>query len=244
MLRFRNYLPLVVVLVGTVLLGAPAQSHAGFQMTLSDSDGNSRVINDNNIPAGTGMDLDPTTGNIIFSGALGSFNIQISVGTSNSAANVQPAQLTINNTSISSTGYASSTTKTVTITLEDTGFTAPSTGLQAGMESQLSTTQLPVGSAVSFQSFLNGVGGTVLNANTVGGSRVNEAVIIPSSPYTLKNVTTYSIQGQGAGSSLTVQTTGITAVAVPAPAGLVLLASGIPALGLVWLRRKMRAPTA
>jgi len=235
---FRVSLSLIVAaLVGAAILGAPTQAQAAFKMTLSDSDGNSFVVNDNNIPLGTALDLDPTSGQIIFTGALGAFNIQISVGTSNAPGTPSLAQLTINNTSISSLGFAGD--KTVTVTLSDTGFTSP-TGLTT-MESQLSTTQLPANSNVTFQSFLNGNPGTLLNLNTVGGTRIGNAVNITSTPFTLANTTTYTVHGQGVGTTLTVQTTGLTAVAVPAPAGLVLALTGLPVAGFGWLRRRTKA---
>jgi len=236
--RFRNFLPLVAILATTVILAAPTQAQAAFKMTLSDSDGNSFTVNDNNVPPGTALDLDPATGQIIFSGVLGAFNIQISVGTSNAPGTANLAELTINNTSISSAGFTGD--KTVTITLEDTGFTSP-TG-KTLMESQLSTTQLPANSNVTFRSFLNGVGGTLLTLNTVGGTRIADSVNISSTPYTLANTTTYTVHGQGIGNSLTVQTTGLTAVAVPAPPAVILALTGLPFAGVgCWLRRRRKA---
>jgi len=238
MVRFRNFLPVVAFLVGVAILGAPAHAQAGFQMTLSDSDGNSVVINDNNSPLGSGLDLDAGTGRIVFSGALGAFDIQLDVGTSNAPGTPTLAQLTINNTSISTGGFVGD--KTVTVTLQDTGFTSP-TG-PTTMESQVSTTQLPANSNVTFQSFLNGNPGTLLSLNTVGGTRVGNDVNISTTPYTLKNVTTFTVHGQGVGTSLTVQTTGLTAVAVPAPPAVVLALTGLPFAGFgVWLRRRRKA---
>jgi hypothetical protein len=180
-------------------------------------------------------------GLIGYLGSVGDFTIQCSVGTSNSATNTDPAQLTINNLSISS-GFAAGTTHTLTITLQDTGFTAPAVGQQAAMTSQLSTTAIPTGTGVTFQSFLNGTGGTLLNLTTApNGVSASDVVQIPSDPYTLANVTKYTVQGQGLGNMLTIQTTGITTVATPAPPGAVLALTGLPFLGLgYWLRRRKR----
>jgi len=240
MLRLRKFLPLAaVLLVGAAVLVAPAQASAAFSLTLADSDGNSVVINDNNAPLGSGVDVDPLTGRIVFTGSLGSFDIQISVGTSNAPGTPTLAQLTINNTSISSLGFTGS--KTVTVTLQDTGFFNP-TG-KDNLESQVSTTQLPSNSTVTFQSYLNGVAtGSVQTLTTVGGSRQNTAVNITTTPYSLKNVTTFTVQGQGANVGLTVQTSGLTAVTVPVPAGLVLVLTGAPLAGFgAWLRRRKKA---
>jgi len=240
MIRFRNFMPLAAAaLVGAAILGAPTRAQAGFSMTIAETGGPSvsYTINDNNTPVGTGLDVDPTTGNIIFSGVVGDFNIQISVGTSNAPGTPEIAELTINNTSISSLGFTG--TRTVTVTLSDDGFTTP-TGVQ-NLISQLSTTQLPTGTNVTYQSFVDGNPGGQLSLNTVGGASGTDSVNITSSPYTLTSVTTYTVTGQGAGHSLTVQTSGLTAVVVPAPAGAVLALTGIPCMSLgCWLRRRLR----
>src|SRR5437868_2242744 len=94
------------LLVGAALL-APTQARATFQLTIAETGGPSVTATDN----GSG-DLDATPGSIIFSGPVGDFSIQISVGTSNSASGSLPAQLTINNTSISSVGFSGSKTLT------------------------------------------------------------------------------------------------------------------------------------
>jgi len=240
MLRLRKFLPLVaVLLVGAAVLGSPTQASAAFSLTISDSDGNTKTINDNNVPVGTALDLDPASGQIIFSGALGSFNIQMSIGTSNAPGTPNLAQLTINNTTISSAGFTGD--KTVTVTIQDTGFFSP-TGNNLNLVSELSTTQLPTGSNVTYQSFLNGNPGTLLNLNGVGGASANNGVSITTTPYTLKSVTSYIVHGTGTGTTLTVQTTGLTAVTVPVPAGLVLVLTGAPLAGFgAWLRRRKKA---
>src|SRR5262245_64206643 len=96
---------MLTVAVGLSFFSSASFADAAFVMTIADSDGNSYTVNDNNIPPGTALDLDPASGQIIFSGTLGAFNIQISVGTSNAPGTPSLAQLTINNTSISSAGF-------------------------------------------------------------------------------------------------------------------------------------------
>jgi hypothetical protein len=237
MIRIRNYLPFVVAaLVGAAILGAPTQAQAGFSMTLSDSDGNFVTVNDNSL-----ADSDSRSGVIGFFGALGSFNIQLSVGTSNAPGTEHLAQLTINNTSISSAGFNGD--KTITLTLEDTGFTSPQPqpGKPVTMDSQLATTALPTGSTVTFQSFLDGAAGTKLILNKVDGASVSDEVFVSGNPFTLKNITTYTVKGQGANIPLTVQSSGITVAHLPAPAGVVLAMTGLPVVGLAcWLRRKAK----
>jgi hypothetical protein len=234
--RFRNLTPLVVAaLVGAAILGAPSRADAGFTLTLSDGT-TTKTVTD-----GGAGDLDTTSGQIIFSGSIGSFNIDLSVGTSNSESGAIPAQLTINNTTISSLGFTG--TKQLTITLADTNFSAPAAGWTSILSSQLSTTQVPTNSAVTFQSFINGTGGSLLSLSNVGGVTGADQMTIPSDPYTLANVTTYTVVGQGLGTSVTVQTTGLTQVTpVPAPSGVVLALTALPCLGVGgWLRRFTRA---
>jgi len=229
----------VAVLLGVAILGVPTQAQAAFQMTLADSDGNSITVNDNNLPLGTDPDLASQLGRIVFNGSIGAFDIQISVGTSNAPGTPSLAQLTINNTSISSAGFIGN--KTVTLTLRDTGFFSP-LGSNLALESQVSTTQLPANSNVTYRSFVNATPGTLLSLNTVGGTRISDTVSIGSSPFTLTSVTTFTVHGQGAGTELTVQTTGLTAVAVPVPAGMLLGLTGIPCAGLgFWVRRRNKA---
>jgi hypothetical protein len=244
MIRYRNFLSLVFVLAGAAILAAPAPARAAFQMTLTEVNVNTgtTIASTTVVDNGSG-DQSSMSGVIGFLGSLGDFNIQLSVGTSNSQYGVQPAQLTINNVSIDSNGIALGQTRQVIITLQDTGFTAPDPG-HAVMTSQLSTTQLPTGSNVTFQSFLNSSAGTQLSLATVGGAAVDDQVTIGSSPYTLKDVTTYTIQGQGTGfgKGITVQSTGLTSVVAPAPGGAVLALAGVPFLGLgCWLRRRKKA---
>src|SRR5262249_50937336 len=153
-------------------------------------------------------DLNSAAGKITVSGAFGDFNIQASFATSNSAGGGQPALLTSNDTSISSNGFVGD--RTLKINVQDDGFTAPSPG-PAVMGSQLSATGLPTDSTVTFQSSLNGAPGTLLTSPVPSpnpGPTASDPVTIPSSPYTLSNTTTIAFHGHGAGTTLTVNTTG------------------------------------
>lgn len=235
MFRVFRLMAVVAAFAGGGLLGLPSVARADFELTIAEAGGPSVTVHDN----GTG-DLDSTVGSIVFAGSVGDFTIQISVGTSNASAGVLPAELTINNTSISALGFTG--TKTLTITLQDTGFTVPAQGEQANLVSQVSTTQLPTGSTVTYASALNGVYGTQLQLSSVGGTANSESVITPSNPYTLTSVTTYTVQGQGLGTPISVQTTGLTAITAPAPSGLLLAGAGIPCIGFgAWLRRRTKA---
>jgi len=232
-IRFHTLL-IVAALVVAYTLGAPAQAHASFKLTISDSDGNTVIVNDNNLPPGTDADTFAQLGRIGFSGSIGVFDIAITTGTSNAPGSLTKSQLTINNTSITSTGFTG--TKTLTFKLEDTGFTSPTGDLT--LVSQLSNIQLPVGGAdVTYQSFLDANAGTALNLNTLGGVQNYTQVSVTSTPYTLTSITTVTVTGMIA--DQTVQFTGLTAAVVPAPSSLVLCLASFPVLGLGWwLRRR------
>jgi hypothetical protein len=229
--RIRNCLPLVALLVGTAVLGAPTRANAAFTLTLHETGFTDVVVTDNNILSG---DVNPATGQISYVFAFGTFTGNIISSMSNSADAVDPAHLST--TTLNVTGVAGSS---LTVTVEDTGFTVPAIG-PASMLSEISNTQSPLSNAtITYQSFLNGAGGTVLTESGVAGDvKASDAVTIGTNPYTLKSVTNISLKLGG-----TVNTTGITEVsAVPVPAGLVLALTGMPFLGIgCWLRRRTKA---
>src|SRR5262245_54551123 len=104
MIRARKLvLFMAAVLVCIAFLGTSPQANADFTLTIKEEGvgGSTVVIHDND----PGLDSDSKSGRIVYSGATSSFDIQISVGTSNSPGTPNLAQLTINNTSISSAGF-------------------------------------------------------------------------------------------------------------------------------------------
>jgi len=202
-------------------MAMPPPAKADFMLTLHEQGYRDVTVSDN----GTGF--------IAYGGGFGSFFIQGDFGYSNSNTGVEPATLTINQLSIQNT----SGTGTLQITLTDTGFMVPHAG-PAVMNSQLSTTSLTGTGSVSFQSFLNGVGGTKLTLGTApSGTSATDAMTISSDPYTLSNITTVTL---GAGGLL--QSTGTTTVTTPAPGALMLALTGLPLLGVgAWRRLRKRA---
>lgn len=80
----------------------PPPAHATFSLTIAETGGPSITV----VDGGVG-DLDGAANRtILFFGAVGDFNIDISAGTSNAPGTPNLAQLTINNTTISSLGFA------------------------------------------------------------------------------------------------------------------------------------------
>ena len=228
-------LVLVAVLgvAGVVTFGAPAQTHA-FSLTMSDGVNPAITVNDNNVPLGTGIDFSPVTGVILFQGSLGAFSIQLTVGTSNAPGTVKLAELTIVDLSLSTTGFSG--TQTLTFTLEDAGFTLPSgTGLP--MVSQLSMTNVPATTSATYQSFLDAQPGTVLNLTGVGGVQAVNTVDTGTPPFTLKSVTSLSLNGTGVGNSMSAQFTGVTAV-IEWPSTASLLVGSVSVLGFGYVLRR------
>src|SRR5687768_14366164 len=123
--RIRNFLPLVMaLLVGAAILGMSGSAHAGFSLKISDGT-NTVVINDNAAGTSSGstgspIDLGAASGQIIYAGAVGVFDINITTGTSNAPGTPTLAQLTINDITTTTTGFSG--TQTLTFTLEDDGF--------------------------------------------------------------------------------------------------------------------------
>jgi len=229
--RFCKRFAILAVLAGAALAAGPSPAHAAFTLTLHETGFADQIVTDNNISSG---DVDSRGGVITFSGTFGTFNIQISVGTSNSASGVQPGQLTINNTSITTTSGGA-----LTVTLADTGFTAPGTG-NAFLDTQLSTTQLPTGSTVTSHSAVNGTAGGNVTLNTVSGGLREDIVLVGTNPFTLSNVTAFNMAGAG-----TLQFTGITTVtAVPEPGTMAMAFSALPLLGLGYWRHRRRGQAA
>src|SRR5262249_9736477 len=101
--------------------------------------------------------------------------------------------------------------------------------------SQLATTQVPTGSGVTYQSFLNGTAGNKLSLNTVGGVEDNKVLASATNPFTLKSVTTVTVNGIGI-----IQASGVTLVHAPEPATMGAAFSMVPVLaaGLWWKRRR------
>jgi hypothetical protein len=219
-------LALAVVLAAGAVLAGPSPARATFTLTLHETGFTDAVYGDN----GAGVIF-------ISGGSFGDFAFQADIATSNSQSGVAPATLTINQLAFRNQAQGS---KSLTITIQDDGFTAPSPG-QVIMTTQLATISLTnAGDTVSERSYLNGVGGTLLSLGTApSGDKVQDVVQETSSPYTLTNVTTLNLSKGGMIASV-----GSTTVATPAPAGALLALTGVPFLGLGLLRRRKAAQPA
>lgn len=179
---------------------------------------------------------------IHYSDSFGGFNLVVEVATSNSNIPGATPTLTLNNVQFTN---ASQAAQTLQLTVTDTGFTTQSIGTgSVDLHSQISDIQFPLGSSVTFQSFLNGTAGNQVSLNGPGVAEEHTTIAAPGNPFTLQNVTTVTV----AGASL-VQMIGSTEVAAapgngppqvlaPEPSTLGAAISGLPVLGLgLWYRR-------
>jgi hypothetical protein len=230
-MRLRRSLGLALSLASALalVLGAGRTAHATFTLTLSEAGYADQTITFN---PSTGV---PGQAEVIdYAGSFGGFQIVVEVASSNSNLPDQTPTLTLNNLQL--TG-ANGVTQTLQITVADTGFSTQSTGPgPVDLRSQVSDTQLPTGNEITYQSFLNGVGGDSLSLSSAGGAQGDSTIVAPTNPFTLESITTITVHGASY-----VQTTGITEVLAPSPSTLGAAAvSAVPLLGLGLWRRRAR----
>jgi len=270
--RLRNYLPLPTVLLsGAVMMGAPAQARAAFQIRVTEVDSTNHVIG-TSLTSGVQANGNGTLQ--IFNTATTDFSI---VATSNI---------------VTTGGFTTSHSETMNITY--TGATVGATGPKLLIEfigdaygapptstaliinnASPSTSGLVVNSVVQSSSVVNGnqVGSGIAAAPSVGSAYTGyftsgllgtttssgmvgsstSGVLMPNpgvgpafgltTPFTFYQVYTYSNFGTtGEASALSA---GSSVTNTPAPVGLVLALTGLPALGAFgWMRRRKAGPAA
>lgn len=267
MTRFKSSYPLVAAAVAAATFGAPSRAEATFQLKLT-SGAQTLTITDNDVAAG---DTDPTTGTITVNKKLGT-GIEVTAkltGYSNSVLNSfgEPtgpndvARLQLTGLTIRNNGVG---LQTLVALLSDDGFNNP-VGSPLFMSSSVSGTasgyDSSKGDSVTFASYYDdnsvlygmtegtGVQSSgalkVSSANTANlvfspGS-VNDKLVTGSAPFSLTNRAVFNLN---AGANVTIN--GQTAItAAPAPAGVILMASALPCLGLgFWRRFKAQQPLA
>jgi hypothetical protein len=251
MFRINNILALAALLIGAAILGAPSKAHALFEVVLTDGSagGGTVTINDNNSPAGTGVDSNPLVGTISWTGTVGHFMVTVQTSVSNASQGILPATLSETLTAFNTDGGVTHTLSAVT---SDTGFTVPPAGSPVAMRTTLADTSPVQDPTDTFFSTIGGTNGSTLTSTTSPSSAsVTNAETTPSSPYTLANTLTVTnlgaalVLGQGNVNS-EIQVLGTTTVsAVPAPMPVVLLLTALPVFGLGGLlsRRRKTVPT-
>jgi hypothetical protein len=255
MKRLFRTVPGMAALVGLALLGTPGKASAQIEIDFS-VDGGARTFG-----ASSGGSL------ATFSGTVGGlYNVVITVGNTNSPGTPGLAFDTQSNNTV--TSLFTSGTHTLTVFVSSTGFTTPQSPPPTTLSSSFSAVALTGGTInYNFQSFADptnrlfgGIPATPglpvfpvpapdtatpnLTSSTTGqagtGVLANSALFSPNgATYSLTNALSITTN---AAFSLTnfSGNTRVTPNPVPVPAGLALALSGLPALGLGWLRRRRK----
>jgi len=264
MWRFRKQWALVAILAGIVTLGLAPPGQAAFRLRLEDGlpgGANSGVVITDQGPG----DISPSLGAITFSGVIDpNFQVNVTTGTS------QPLLGNHNQIDLNSVNVASLGAGTITITLEDMGFSNPSGGSAAMVTTIGGTLQDGATGTITAQTWINtgnlvpamgpdafptgplaalgGIpGGSVKGFTPTAFSSGNGAFSATSLVNTgaisgpYSLFTEVTIAFSGAGS---VSFNENIQVAAPAPAGLVLAFSGLPLLGFGYLRRRFKSAVA
>jgi len=184
-------------------------------------------------------------GSINFTGSYGSFRLDVFGGSSFNGANfsfMMSSTTTILNTSGS--------TATLNLYVTQQGYSLPA-GSQLNMESGLSGTRTVGDTTLTgiFQAFFDKNNGELGMGDQTNGSQdasflsattfaTNSVTNVMNrnglNDYSLTSLTTYEMTAGALGNF----SSHMVLTPVPVPAGLVLVASGMPVAGFVWLRRR------
>jgi len=234
MTSFRKSVLLTAALAVAAMLGAPGLARADLEIALQEDAGARTVV-------ATGASFTTAA----FNGVFGDFTVSILGGASHNAATL--SDLLGSTTNIANNSGA---THTLKIFITQDGYTLP-VGPQLKVESGLAITSNIAGVTLTniFQAFAdknnnlfgtsdftNGPQTAIANGSTADTGSANGVFTRNATPYSVTSVSSFQVTG---GSSTNFSNhVNLTAAGVPAPAGLVLAASGVPVLALGWLRRR------
>lgn len=233
MIRFRKFLPIVAVLVGAGMFAAPTQAYADFELRYSTNGGSTfTTVIDNGVG-----DLNSNTGNILVN--VDGLNI---TGHGTAASNVQSTLVDLGVSGNYSAGAALDLI--VQVWLNPT-LTAPP---PQTLTYQFTGSVLPTGSgSIAETTWINNnstpfdtATGNVLKVGPLPPTSpaAQTAQFSATSPYSITVGTEVTIAA-GAGLVSISSDNNNQITAAPAPAGLLLMLSGAPILGLAcFLRRK------
>jgi len=219
-LSLRKATAFAAALAAIVLLGTATPARATLTLTLHETGFTDVTVSGSNAA--------------VFAGAFGDFIISIDSGNS-AGSTPSVAQLL---TTTSSTRNSAFSAKTLTVTVTQT-FSAP-IGDPLLLNSSLSSTALARGGTLMFQSFLNATPTTVLTLTgpitppaTGGAGSPPVSVSGITSSYTLRNVTTVTLNGNSSANS-----TGTSTVTAAAPEPSSLAMAGIGLVGVFFYGRR------
>jgi len=258
--RFRRFLPLVAVLIGTVAFGAPNQAQAAY---------NVKVFDDGVLQGG--ITVIPVGNSLVFFGSTTHFSISNGSGLSNNPGTQGGSNLDLSsNEQINTTFGATGGAHTIRIELSQDFWTAP-TGTPLSLSSSaggsfayLQGTNLSATEAVTatYQGFLDntntlfgqpGAGSTPVQTasasrttagttSLVFGPATSTNNLVPGgTPFSITDVLTFTFTLDAGSGQATANVSASTVASVPAPAGLALLVAGLPFVGIgTWLRRRQQ----
>ena len=227
--NFHHYLGLVALVAGVLFVGGTMRpAEAAFKLRLFDSPGGAIVtITDNAAPDGSAV-----TGVISFTGTVGTFNVNVQVGTSKPASGsaARPSM-----SIISLTGDSSATGNTLVLALTDTDYTPAITPFKKAVNSASTAT-----GSVTYAAFFDTGNAEFAITTPIGaglsGSRIfsqlNSGAGPGSAPYSLTLLTTITPNGTSLSQF-------DASLSVPEPTSLLLLGFGFLALGFFGRRKQL-----
>jgi len=241
---FRSRFLMAAFVAAIAALAGPATSQAGFIINISDSFSST------------------STGNIVVGGddftgvyTLGDLKIGIHT-TSNSPGTNSDSEVASSTITVSSNAAGIHAT-TLTISVIADGFANAPNPVLATLQTSISASFLQGQPAFGHTGTGNGY--STINGSHIAGSDVTvggvDATSVPgqlvSNPYTLGNVMSIGLAADSRGINGTEANVNITTLLdgggnfriTPAPAGLILAASGLPFLGLLRRRLRRAGPT-
>jgi len=259
-IRLPNLGRLVAILAMAALLSGPTQARAGYSV---------RVYDDGVLQGGISTFVIGNT--LLFGGSTTHFSITNGSGLSNNPGSQGGSNLDLSsNEQINTTFGAAGGTHTIRIELSQDSWTAPTgnplnLSASAGGSTAYLTGTNPLATqtiSATYQGFLDntnalfgqpGAGGTpVLSASSTQSSAgTTPLVFSPGSgvslvpggtPFSITDVLEFTFTLTAGSGQATANVSGSTVASVPAPAGLVLALTGLPALGIgAWLRRRRQS---
>jgi len=259
--RFRRFLPLVAVLIGTVAFGSPNQAQAAYSV---------RVFDDGVLQGG--ITVVTAANSLVFFGSTTHFSITNGSGLSNNPGAQNGSNLDLSsNQQINALFGTAGGSHTIRIELSQTDWTAP-TGTPLFLSSSAGGSFAYLGGtnpsatqsvSVTYQGFLDntnalfgqpGAGSTPIQTASASRTSPGTSPLVFSpgtatnsgvpggTPFSITDVLAFTFTlGAGSGQT-TANVSASTVAAVPAPAGLVLVVAGLPFLGIgTWLRRRQQA---
>jgi len=235
---------MLAVLLGAAFAGSPSRARADFALQIYDG---STLITPVSMTTSSGITYSATTSN---------FQLTFGAAVTNSPGVAGVGNMQVGNIAVTRLNSQTTTPPTLTIVFTATDYTTPNAA-PLFLSSSASLVGTLGSGAVSYQSYVDtnntmfggfvadsGVTTTglqqsgIINSNPTNAAALAtaSAMFSPSLPvkYSLTSVTKITLNGAGDSISMV----GSTAVTAPAPAGLVLALTGLPCLGLAWLRRR------